>query len=239
MALQTVVEDGACVPHWTAVCCAVVSIKCPPWCPRLGLYSTPPLLGPGQGGLFRCQDWNNTRLMKKKKKQEKCSKTIIQPELSHHADTSQNRWDSEEMQPRVICVNLVMDMLCDSICWGKWVIQQEDGESRWSSTRLLAGYNTPQTDRTTEAICVSVSDTQTFTTFIKQHYSGQGPNYEYYVFYRSSSCISYFIRVGNLNSALFFFQGESIQDKCQGLDWKALFNLEYTKCIQSFNGSSF
>lgn len=71
---------------------------------------------------------------------------------------------------------------------------------------LLAGYNTPQTDRTTEAICVSVCDTQTFTTFIKQHYSGQGPNYEYYVFYRSSSCISYFIRVGNLNSALFFFK---------------------------------
>lgn len=65
MALQMVVEDGACVPRWTAVCCAAVSIKCPPWCPRLGLYSTPPLLGPGQGGLFRCQDWNN-RLMKKK-----------------------------------------------------------------------------------------------------------------------------------------------------------------------------
>lgn len=197
MALQIVVDDGACVPHWTAVCCAVVSTKCPPWCPRLGLYSTPPLLGPGQGGLFRCQNWNN-RLMKKKN-QEKCSKIIIQQELSYNADTSQNRWDSEEMQPRVICVNLVMDMLCDSICWGKWVMQQEDGESRWSSTRLLAGYNTPQTD-STEAICVSVCDTQTFTTFIKQHYSGQGPNYEYYVFY-----ISYFIRVGNHNSALFLF----------------------------------
>lgn len=31
-------------------------------------------------------------------------------------------------------------MHCDSICWGKWVIQHEDGKSWWLSTGLPAGY---------------------------------------------------------------------------------------------------
>lgn len=36
-----------------------------------------------------------------------------------------------------------------------------------------------QTEQQRLSVCLC--DTQTFTTFIKQHYYGQGPDYEYYV----------------------------------------------------------
>lgn len=143
------------VPHWTAVCCAAVSIRCPPWCPRLVLYSTPPPWGPDRGGLFRCTErawWIKDK--RRRKSRRKAAKIMIQEELSCGANASQKRWDSKETQPRVICVNLVMDMLCDSICRWKWVMQHQDGESRWSSTQQLAGYKRMQTDRTTEPLCL-------------------------------------------------------------------------------------
>lgn len=47
-------KDECGEPHWTAVCCAGGSIRCPPWCPRSAPCSTPPLWGPDQGGLFHC-----------------------------------------------------------------------------------------------------------------------------------------------------------------------------------------
>lgn len=45
-------------------------------------------------------------------------------------------------------LNPVMDMHCDSICWGKWVIQDQDGSSRWSSTRPTSETGERDTGRT-------------------------------------------------------------------------------------------
>lgn len=128
------------VPHWTAVCCAGVSIRCPPWCPRSGLYSTLPLSGPNLGGLFHCMAWETKKGIKERRNElgtssgRSVKKKTLQKELTPHC-RSFNRNAAYASGS----LNLVMDMHSDSICWGKWVIQH-DGKRRWVSTRLPTGY---------------------------------------------------------------------------------------------------
>lgn len=113
------------VPHWTALCCAGVSIRCPPWCPRSALCSTPPPSGPDPGGLFRwaarTEDQGEISRGKEKRRQksDNAKRESEKVRDSENGLVLQMAARTETRYTPPGAYTGVMDMRCDSICCGK------------------------------------------------------------------------------------------------------------------------
>lgn len=121
------------VPRWTAVCCAGGSIRCPPWCPRSALYSTPPPSGPDPAGLFRCSAERGGGGLRKKetrvKEKRRKGGEIMQKQAFTDSSPGFNRYTVHGMRAGLksaegyaLWFNLLREMSHSAQRWKKQVI---------------------------------------------------------------------------------------------------------------------